>query len=57
MDKFNPEKYADNEMERVTLRITHKTKEELAQIAQNKNISMNVLITRCIEFAINNMKD
>ena len=56
MKKFNPQTYTDNELERITLRIDHKTKENLAKIAQNKNISLNTLIIRCISFAIDNMK-
>ncbi len=54
MEKFNPQQYADNEIERITLRISHKTKEELSQIAQNENISLNTLIVRCIDFALKN---
>lgn len=54
MEKFNPQQYADNELERISLRISHKTKEELATIAQRENISMNTLIVRCIDFALNN---
>lgn len=54
MKKFNPQQYADNEMERVSLRISHKMKEELAVIAQNENISLNTLIIRCIDFAMKN---
>lgn len=54
MNKFNPQKYADDEMERVSLRISHKTKEELATIAQNENISLNTLIVRCIDYALKN---
>lgn len=52
MEKFNPQQYADNEIERITLRLSHKTKEELAIIAQNENISLNTLIVRCIDFAL-----
>lgn len=55
MEKFNPQKYDDNELERITLRLSHKTKEELATIAQKENISLNTLIVRCIHFALNNM--
>ena len=55
MEKFNPQQYADNELERITLRISHKTKEELAKIAQNENISLNTLLVRCIHFALQNM--
>ncbi len=55
MDKFNPQQYADNELERITLRLSHKTKEELAKIAQNENISLNTLLVRCINFALQNM--
>lgn len=54
MEKFNPQQYADNEIDRVTLRLSHKTKEELAVIAQNENISLNTLIVRCIDFALKN---
>ena len=56
MKKFNPQTYTDNELERTTLRIDHKTKENLAKIAQNEGISLNTLIIRCINFAIENMK-
>lgn len=56
MEKFNPQLYADTEMERITLRVSHKTKEQLAEIAQNKNISLNTLITRCIDFALKNIQ-
>lgn len=54
MEKFDVQAYGDNEIERVTLRITHKQKEQLAQIAQNENISLNSLIVRCIEYALKN---
>ena len=54
MKKFNPQQYADDEIERVSLRISHKTKEELATIAQGENISLNTLIIRCIDFALKN---
>ena len=56
MEKFNPQQYADNEIERTTLRLSHKTKEELAKIAQSENISLNTLIVRCIDFALKNRK-
>ena len=55
MKKFDPQQYTDNELERITLRISHKTKEELAKIAQNENISLNTLLVRCINFALKNM--
>lgn len=55
MKKFDPQQYADNELERITLRLSHKTKEELARIAQNENISLNTLIVRCIDFSLKNM--
>lgn len=54
MKKFDVQEYADNEIERVTLRITHKQNEQLAQIAQNENISLNTLIVRCIDYALKN---
>lgn len=54
MNKFDPQQYADNEIERLTLRITHKQKEELAKIAQNENVSLNTLIVRCIDYALKN---
>ena len=54
MEKFNPQQYTDSEIERVTLRISHKTKEELSTIAQKENISLNALIVRCIDFALKN---
>lgn len=52
MEKFNPQICADCELERITIRINHKTKEDLATIAQNENISLNSLIIRCIEFSV-----
>lgn len=55
MKKFDPQQYTDNELERITLRLSHKTKEELAKIAQNENISLNTLLVRCINFALKNM--
>ena len=55
MKKFDPQQYADNELERITLRISHRTKEDLAKIAQNENISLNTLLVRCINFALQNM--
>jgi len=55
MKKFDPQQYTDNELERITLRISHKTKEDLAKIAQNENISLNTLLVRCINFALKNM--
>lgn len=55
MKKFDPQQYTDNELERITLRVSHKTKEELAKIAQNENISLNTLLVRCINFALKNM--
>lgn len=54
MKKFDPQQYTDNEMERISLRLSHKTKEQLATIAQNENISLNTLIIRCIDFALQN---
>ena len=57
MEKFNPQQYTDDEIERITLRISHKTKEELATLAQKENISINSLIVRCINFAINNIEN
>lgn len=54
MNKFDPQTYTDNEIERVSLRLTHKQKEELAKIAQAEDISLNTLIVRCIDFALNN---
>ena len=55
MEKFDPQQYADNELERLTIRLSHVEKENLAKIAQNKNISLNSLIIRCIEFALKHM--
>ncbi len=55
MEKFNPEECTDEEIERFTLRLSHKQKEQLTAIAQDKNISLNLLITRCIDFALRNM--
>lgn len=54
MEKFDAQAYADNEIERITLRLTHKQKEELASIAQNENISVNILIIRCIDYVLKN---
>ena len=55
MEKFDPQKYADNELERFSLRMPHLQKEQLAKIAQNENMSLNTLIIRCIEFALKHM--
>lgn len=55
MNKFNPEQYGEYELESTTVRLAHKTKERLATIAQEKNISMNSLIVRMIEYALENM--
>ncbi len=55
MEKFDPQLYGENEIERTTLRIDHKTKERLAIIAQNAGISLNTLMIRCIHFALDNM--
>lgn len=55
MNKFNPELYGEYELESTTVRLAHKTKERLATIAQEKNISMNSLIVRMIEYALENM--
>lgn len=55
MKLFNPQEYTDSEIERITLRVAHKTKEELAKIAQNENISLNTLLIRCIDFTLKNM--
>lgn len=55
MNKFNPEQYGEYELESTTVRLAHKTKEKLATIAQEKNISMNSLIVRMIEYALENM--
>ena len=41
-------------MERITLRLSYKDKEELVTIAQNQNISLNSLILRCIDFVLKN---
>lgn len=54
MGKFDPQQYADNEIERITLRLSHKSKEDLAKTAQKENISLNTLIVRCIDYALRN---
>lgn len=54
--KFDPQQYSDIEIERVTLRIIHKQKEELAKLARQENISLNTLLIRCIDFALKNIE-
>lgn len=56
MNKFEPQQYSDNEIERITLRISHAQKEQLAQIAQTENISLNTLLVRCIDFTLKNLE-
>ncbi len=57
MERFDPQKYTDDETERITLRVSHKVKEDLARLAQQQNLSLNKLLIRCINYALNNMKE
>jgi predicted HicB family RNase H-like nuclease len=54
--KFNPS-YSDVPNIRFSLRLTEKLQEELGTYSQKCNMSMNSLILKCIEYALNNKED
>ena len=54
--KFNPS-YTDVPNVRFSLRLTEKLQDELENYAQKCNMSINTLILKCIEYALQNKKD
>lgn len=54
--KFNPS-YSDVANVRFSLRITEKLQDELGDYAQKCNMSVNTLIIKCIEYALENKED
>ena len=54
VDKFHIKK---QEYSNRTLRFPVELLEELNMIATNKNISLNQLVVKCCEYAINNMEE
>lgn len=52
-EKFNPA-YTALPNVRFSLRLTEKLQDELGLYAQKCNISMNTLILKCIEYALEN---
>lgn len=55
-NKFNPS-YTDVPNVRFSLRLTEKLQDELENYAQKCNMSINTLILKCIEYALQNKKD
>lgn len=55
MKNFNPI-YTSFPNIRFSLRLTEKLYNEIAQCSQECNISMNTLILKCIEYALENRK-
>ncbi len=54
--KFNPS-YSDVPNVRFSLRLTEKLQDELGEYAQRCNMSVNTLIIKCIEYALNNKEN
>lgn len=54
-EKFNPI-YTTVPNIRFSLRLTEKLHNEIAQCSQECNISINTLILKCIEYALENRK-
>ncbi len=54
--QFNPS-YTDVPNIRFSLRLTEKLQNDLEEYSQKCNISMNTLILKCIEYALENKKD
>lgn len=52
-EKFNPI-YMSLPNVRFSLRLTEKLYNEIAQCSQEYNISMNTLILKCVEYALQN---
>lgn len=55
-EKFNPS-YSDAPNIRFSLRLTEKLQNELEDYSQKCNISINTLILKCIEYALDNKED
>lgn len=53
---FNPS-YEDVPNIRFSLRLTEKLQDALSDYSQKCNISMNTLILKCIEYALENKED
>ncbi len=53
---FNPS-YDDVPNIRFSLRLTEKLQDELSNYSQKCNMSMNALILKCIEYALDNKED
>ena len=54
--KFNPS-YTDTPNIRFSLRLTEKSQNDLEEYSQKCNISMNTLILKCIEYALENKEE
>lgn len=54
--KFNPA-YTDSPNIRFSLRLTEKLQNDLGNYSQKCNISINTLILKCIEYALNNKEE
>ena len=54
--KFNPS-YTDAPNIRFSLRLTEKLQNDLEVYSNKCNISMNTLILKCIEYALDNKED
>jgi len=55
-ERFNPS-YTDVPNVRFSLRLTEKLQDELNEYAQKCNMSVNALILKCIEYALENRND
>lgn len=55
-EKFNPS-YSDVPNVRFSLRLTEKLQDELGEYAQKCNMSVNTLIIKCIEYALENKEE
>jgi len=54
--KFNPA-YTDSPNIRFSLRLTEKIQNDLDEYFKKCNISMNTLILKCIEYALDNKEE
>lgn len=54
--KFNPA-YTDSPNIRFSLRLTEKISNDLEDYSKKCNISMNTLILKCIEYALENKEE
>lgn len=55
-EKFNPS-YTDVPNIRFSLRLTEKLQNELEEYSEKCNLSMNTLILKCIEYALDNKEE